>query len=107
MSKSNNQCIFYFLLIKKFYQPLPFSKVRSEQISYIYFCVTSPYIKRHTIGQIVTVKIQYGGVRYEKYLANSFCDTLAGINLIYVSFVMIYYQETCKKNIVPDTEPFQ
>ena len=35
VSKSNNQCIFYFLLIKKFYQPLPFSKVRSEQISYI------------------------------------------------------------------------
>ena len=75
MDGTNSQCIFYFLLIKKFYQPLPFS------------------IKRHTaIGQIVTVKIQYGGVRYEKCLANSFCDTLAGIHLIYVSFVIIYYQ---------------
>ena len=79
-----------------------------QRTNILYFCVTSLYIKRHTaIGQIVPVKIQYGSVRCEKYLANSFCDTLAGINLIYVSFVIIYYQETCKKNVVPDTEPFQ
>ena len=37
-----------------------------------------------------TSTIQYG----EKYLANSFCDTLASINLIHVSFVIIYNQET-------------
>ena len=43
----------------------------------------------------------------EKYLANLFCDTLASINLIYVSFVIIYNQETGRKNEVPDTEPFQ
>ena len=65
----------------------------TERTNILYFCVTSPYIKRHTpVGQ--TVKIQYGGVRCEKYLANSFCDTLASINLIYVSFVIIYNQET-------------
>ena len=77
-----------------------------EQTNILYF--SSPYINRHTAatGQIVTVKIQYGGVRCEKYLANSFCDTLAGINQIYISFVIIYYQETCKKNVVLDTEPF-
>ena len=80
----------------------------TERTNILYFCVTSPYIKRHTpIGQIVTVKIQYGGVRCEKYRANSFCDTLASINLIYVSFVIIYNQETGRKNVVPDTEPFQ
>ena len=54
-----------------------------------------------------TLKIQYGGVRSEKYLANSFCDTLASINLIYVCFVIIHNQETGRKNVVPDTEPFQ
>ena len=80
----------------------------TERTNILYFCVTSPYIKRHTaIGQIVTVKIQYGGVRCEIYFTNLFCDTLAGINLIYVSFVSIYNQETGRKNVVPDTEPFQ
>ena len=58
------------------------------------------------IGQKVTVKIHYGGIRSEKYLANSFWDTLASINLIYVYFVINYNQETGKKNVVPDTEPF-
>ena len=66
----------------------------TERTNIIYFCVTSPYIKRHTaIGQIVTVKIQYGGVRCEKYLANSFCDTLAGINL----FMFLLLSFTTKK----------
>ena len=59
------------------------------------------------IGQILsqckkkTYRIwRQGGIRSEKYLANLFCDILASIciNVIYVSFVIIYNQETGKKN---------
>ena len=67
------------LMIKKSY---------TERTNILYFCVTSTYI---------TVKIQYGGVRSAKYLANYFCDTLASINLIYVSFVIFYNEETDEK----------
>ena len=85
-----------------------YSQLRIKKMSSVRDTQSFENIKRHTpIGQIVTVKIQYGGVRCEKYLANSFCDTLASINLIYVSFVIIYNQETGRKNVVPDTEPFQ
>ena len=94
--KSNNQCIFYFLLIKKVLPAFTMFTINdlayTERTNTLHFCVTSPYIKWHTaIVQIVTVKIQYGSVRCEKYLANSFCDTLASINLIYVSFAFWYH----------------